>query len=60
MFPKTMTADGKYSLLDRQNLTQRIQVLLSRKQKTFYEFFSLVLKSSLNSEHFQKKDDPHS
>ena len=60
MFPKTMTADGKYSLLDRQNLTQRIQVLLSRKQKTFYEFFSLVFKSSLNLEHFQKKDDPHS
>ena len=28
---------------------------LSRKQKTFSEFFSAFLKSSLNFEHFQKK-----
>ena len=33
---------------------------LSRKQKTFSEFFSAFLKSSLNLEHFQKKDDSHS
>ena len=33
---------------------------LSRKQKTFSEFFSAFLKSSLNFEHFQKKDDSHS
>ena len=39
---------------------QRIQMLLSRKQKPVSEFFSSVLKSSLNLEHFQKKDDPHS
>ena len=32
---------------------------LSRKEKTFSEFFSGFLKSSLNFEHFQKKDDPH-
>ena len=30
---------------------------LSRKQKTFSEFFSWFLKSSLNFEHFQEKDD---
>ena len=30
-------------------------MLFSRKQKTFSEFFSSVLKSSLNLEHFQKK-----
>ena len=28
---------------------------LSGKQKTFFEFFSSFLKSSLNLEHFQKK-----
>ena len=28
---------------------------LSRKQKTFSEFFSAILKSNLNFEHFQKK-----
>ena len=60
LFPNTLTADGKYSLLYRDNLTQRIQIQLSQKQKTLSEFFSSLLKSSLNFEHFQKKDDPHS
>ena len=60
LFPNTLSADGKYSVLDRDNLTQRIQMLLSRKQKTFSEFFSPFLKASLNLEHFQKKEDPHS
>ena len=58
LFPNTLSADGKYSLLNRDNLTQPIQMQLSRKQKTFSEFFSAFLKSSLNFEHFQKKDDP--
>ena len=39
---------------------QTIQVHLSQKQKIFSEFFSAILKSILNFEHFQKKDDPHS
>ena len=33
---------------------------LSQKQKTFSEFFSSFLKSTLNFEHSQKKDDSHS
>ena len=52
--------DSKYSLLNRDNLTEPIQMQLSRKQKTFSDFFSAFLKSSLNFEHFQKKDDSHS
>ena len=32
---------------------------LSRKQKTFSEFFSAFLKSSLNFEHLLKKADPY-
>ena len=60
LFPKTLSPDGKYSLLNRDNLTQPIQMQLSRKQKTFSDFFSAFLKSSLNFEHFQKKDDSHS
>ena len=32
---------------------------LSPKQKTFSEFFSTFLKSSLNFQDFQQKDDPH-
>ena len=60
LFVNTLTADDKYSLIKRGNLTQLIQILLSRKQKTFSEFLSSFLKSTLNFEHFQKKDDPHS
>ena len=59
LFPNTLSADGKYSLFNRDNLTQPIQMQLSRKQKTFSDFFSAFLKSSLNFEHFQKKDEPH-
>ena len=37
-----------------------MQMQLSQKQKTFSEFYSQFLKSSLNFEHFQKKNDCHS
>ena len=60
LFVNTLTADDKYSLLNRGNLTQPIQILLSQKQKTFSRFLSSFFKSTLNFEHFQKKDDPHS
>ena len=60
LFRNSLSADGKYSLVNRDNLTQPIQMQLSRKQKTFSEFFCAFLKSSLNFEHFQKKDDSHS
>ena len=59
LFVNTLTADDKYSLLNRDSLTQSIQTLLSRKEKTFSQIFSSFLKSTLNFEHFQKKDDPH-
>ena len=58
--PNTLNADSKYLLLNRDNLTQPIQMQLSPKQKTFSEYFCAFLKSSLNFEHFQKKDDSHS
>ena len=57
---KTLTDYEKYSLLYRDNLTQPIQILFSQKRKTFSPFLSAFLKSTLNFEHFQKKDDPHS
>ena len=59
-FPNTLNSDGKYSLLNRDNLTQSTQMHLSRKQKTFSQFFSASLKSSLKFKHFLKKDEPHS
>ena len=54
----TLTADDKYSLVNRGNLTQPIPILLSEKQDTFPEFSASFLKSMLNFEHFQKNDDP--
>ena len=59
LFVNTLTDDDKYSLLYRDNLTQQIQILLSQKPKTFSQFFSEFLKSTLNFEHSQKKDYPH-
>ena len=59
LFVNTLTDDDKYSLLYRDNLIQPIQILRSTKQKTFSEFFSAFLKSTLNFEHSGKKDDPH-
>ena len=60
LFVNTLTDDGKYSLLYRDILTQQIQIQLSQKPKTFSQLFSGILKPTLNFEHFQKKDDPHS
>ena len=60
LFVNILTADDKYSLINRGNFTQPIQILLSKKQKTFSEFFSSFFKCTLNFEHFEKKDNPHS
>ena len=50
-----MTADDKYSLLNRDNLTQPIPTQLSQKQKAFSQFFLPFSKSTLNFEHLRKK-----
>ena len=55
LFVNTLTDDDKYCLHYRENLTQPIQIPLSEKQKTFYQFFSRYSKSILNFKHFQKK-----
>ena len=55
-----MSSDDKYSLVNRDNLTQPTRTQLSKKQKTFSQFFIDFSKSTLNFEHFQKKDNPHS
>ena len=60
MFVNTLTADDKYSPLNRENLTQPIRTKLSQKQEAFPQFFLAFSKSTLNFEHFQKKDDPPS
>ena len=60
LFVNTLTADDKYSVLNRNNVAQPIKILLSQKQKTFSQFFAPFLKSTLKFEHFQKKNDPYS
>ena len=55
LFVNTLSEDDKYCLLYKDNLLQPIQILLSQKQKTFSQFFSAFLKSTLNFEHFEKK-----
>ena len=60
LFVNTLTVDDKQFLLNRDNLTEPIQMQLSQKQKTFSEFFFAFLKSILNFKHLPKKDDPHS
>ena len=60
LFVNTLTNDDKYYLLYGDNLTEPIQILLSKKQKTFSQFFSAFFESTLNFPNFPKKDDPHS
>ena len=60
VFVNTLTVHDKHYLLNRDNLTQTIQIELSQKQKTFFQFFLAFLKSILNFKHFLKKDDPRS
>ena len=60
LFVNTLTDDDKYSLLNKDNLTQPIQIILSQKRKALSQFFAAFLKWTLNIAHFRKKDDPHS
>ena len=60
LFVNTFTVNDKHYLLNRDNLTQTIQIQLSQKQKTFFGFFLAFLKSILNFRDLPKKDDPRS
>ena len=44
LFVNTLPADDKHYLLNRENLTQRIQMQISQKQKTFSQFSFAFLK----------------
>ena len=50
-----MTADSKYSLVNRGNLAQHIQMPLSQKQGNFYELFCAFFEFTSNFEHSQKR-----
>ena len=57
LFVNTLTTDDKYSRLNMLNFTKQLEVLYSRKQKTFSAFFLPFLKCALNLEHLKKKDE---
>ena len=58
---KTLPADDKHYLLNRDNLAQPIQMqFVILKTKSFFSTFFGILKSLLNFKHLPKNDDPHS
>ena len=59
-FVHTLAVNEKQYLLNRDNLTQPIQIQLSQKQKILSEFVFAFLKSILSFKHLPKKDDRHS
>ena len=60
LFANRLIVDDKHYLLNRDNLTQPIQMQLYQEEKIFSEFLFAFLKSIINFKHLQKKDDPHS
>ena len=59
MFVKTMSYDGKYPVQYCENLQLPIQMQVSEKRKSFFQFFVPFLESISNLKHFEKKDDGH-
>ena len=55
-----MTADYMNFGQNVENLRQQVQTQISLKPKTFSGFFIASLKSTLNLEYFEKKDESHS
>ena len=55
LFINTLTVNDKYYLLNRDNLTETIQIELSQKQNTFFQFCFAFSKSILNFKHLPKK-----
>ena len=60
LFVNTLPVDAKDYILNRDNLTQPIQLQLTQKQKTFSRFFFAFLKPILNFKHVPKKVARHS
>ena len=58
LFVNTLTADDKYSLLNKDNLAQPIQMQLSTKKKkknAISHLLIVFLESRSKSKHFEKK-----
>ena len=55
LFVNILTGDDKYSLCYRQNLSETIQMQLSKRLKIFLQLIAAFLESSSNFEHFEKQ-----
>ena len=55
MSANTLTLHEKYSLGNREDLPQQIQLQLSKKPKTISEFLAVFLKFRSNIYYFEKK-----
>ena len=55
-FVNTITAVYNYIRQNLENLRQQVQTQISLKPKTFSRFFIALMKSTLNLEYFEKKD----
>ena len=60
LFVNTLTVNDKHYVVNRDNLTQQIQMQFSQKQKCASEFFLAFLKSILNLKLLPTKDGPRS
>ena len=61
VFVHTLTVVDKDYLLNKEKVTQQIQVELSQKEKAFSDFFFFaILESIFNFKHLPRKDDRHS
>ena len=59
-FVNRMTAAYKYFFQTLDNLRQQVRTLIILRPETFSRFFIALLKSTLNLEYFEKKDQSHS
>ena len=60
LLANTLAAVKKYSLLNKDKLTYKVQKQLPKKPKNFFAILFYILEFILNFEHFEVKDDPHS
>ena len=58
LFVNTLTANDKYSLLNRGNLLQHFQMQWYQKRKSFPDFFFTFSKFRFNFDHSHKKGWP--
>ena len=59
-FLNTLTADYKYSRQNYKNLWQKVPMKTSMKLKTCSQFLIAFVKSTLNLEYFERKNQSHS